>query len=172
MAGAEVTTDILFLQKRESLNHTLPSWVNVEKYNQDININSYFIDHPDMILGEMQSVSGPYGMKSTCIPYPDRDLETLLKMAVLKLSTEISPYLDDVMIQDSKLTLPADPNVKNFSFCIVDDDLYYRENTVMFKHGLSLSNEVRVKFSTSTKQVAEWCLPQAHLSPTHWQRCM
>ncbi len=132
-AGTEVTSDILFLQKRESIAVDEPSWINVGVNQDGIEMNQYFIENPEMILGEMKLVSGPYGMESTCQPIEGSDLKGQLQKAILNLHGKIKPVIvaeDD--LEEVFETIPATQDVKNFSYAVVDDRIYYRENSVMY----------------------------------------
>ena len=132
-AGTEVTSDILFFQKRDRMVVREPEWVYLEENDAGIKMNSYFVNHPEQIVGKMELVSGPYGMESTCRLDESRPFEEQLKEAggritgtidTLELETELDNEL-------SKQSIPADPNVKNFSYTLVDNEVYYRENSVM-----------------------------------------
>ncbi len=132
-AGTEVTSDILFFQKRDRMVVREPDWVYLEENDAGIKMNSYFVNHPEQIVGKMELVSGPYGMESTCRLDESRPFEEQLKEAggritgtidTLELETELDNEL-------SKQSIPADPNVKNFSYALVGNEVYYRENSVM-----------------------------------------
>ena len=133
-AGTEVTTDIIFLQKRERPTTEIPDWVHVGVNDNGIPMNSYFIDHPEMVLGTMEFDDKMYGNEksTTCRPFDGVDLETLLNQAVSKIHAAIDDYTIDEIDEKSDI-LPADPNIRNFSYAIVNDDIYYRENSVMTK---------------------------------------
>lgn len=131
-AGTEVTSDILFLKKRDRVMDIEPDWVHLSEDENGIAQNSYFVQHPEMIVGKMEMVSGPYGMESTCQPDITRPFAQQLAEAVSHIEgkieeTEIDELADDLADQ----MLPADPDVKNYSFCLVDDKVYYRENSIM-----------------------------------------
>ena len=144
-AGTTVTSDILFLQKRESITDIEPSWVNLG-YNEDgIKINNYFVEHPEMVLGKMEMVSGRFGPESACIPLEDESLEDLLESAVSNIHAEIKEYELDDIGEEEDLSIEADFGVKNFSYTIVDDKVYYRENSRMYPQELALTTENRVK---------------------------
>ena len=133
-AGTEVVSDILFLQKRESPIEIEPDWVHLGQNKDGFAINSYFIDHPDMVLGRETSESTQYGRQDfTVVPYEGADLSEQLKEAVAKIGgTYTEAEIDDV---DERVddTIPADPNVKNYSYTVVNDEVYYRRNSVMVK---------------------------------------
>ncbi len=145
-AGTDVVTDILFLQKRERPQVIEPDWVHLGTNAEGYAINSYFIDHPDMILGTESSESTQYGRQDfTVVPYADSDLGQLLHEAASKIHGTYQeaelPDIDDVSDQ----SIPADPDVKNFSYTIVDGNVYYRENSRMVKANLNITALERVK---------------------------
>ena len=160
-AGTEINTDILFFQKRETprdVNVDLPDWVEVERlYENDhvneqgesrhrvVSINPYFQQHPEMVLGEQEIVSGPYGPQLICKPYPDRDLKDLLAQAVENLEAEITDYEVEELVEEEDHSIPADPSVANFSYTVYDGKIYYRENSRMKPVELSLTAQNRVK---------------------------
>ena len=160
-AGTEINTDILFFQKRETprdLNVDLPDWVEVERlYENDhvnkqgesrhrvVSINPYFQQHPEMVLGEQEIVSGPYGPQLICKPYPDRDLKDLLAQAVENLEAEITDYEVEELVEEEDRSIPADPSVANFSYTVYDGKIYYRENSRMKPVELSVTAQNRVK---------------------------
>ena len=160
-AGTEINTDILFFQKRETprdLNVDLPDWVEVERlYENDhvnehgesrhrvVSINPYFQHHPEMVLGEQEIVSGPYGPQLICKPYPDRDLKELLEQAVENLEAEITDYEVEELVEEEDYSIPADPSVANFSYTVYDGKIYYRENSRMKPVELSVTAQNRVK---------------------------
>ena len=128
-AGTEVVSDILFLQKRERMVDIEPEWVHLATNEGGIQMNSYFIDHPDMILGEMKMVSGPFGPTPTCESYPEQPLEALLAEAVQNIHGEITTYDREEELEGEDHSIEADPAVRNFSYTLVDDQIYYRENS-------------------------------------------
>lgn len=130
-AGTEVVSDILFLQKRERMVDIEPEWVHLATDSNGIQMNSYFIDHPDMILGEMKMVSGPFGPTPTCEPYPEQPLEALLAEAVQNIHGEITAYDREDELEGEDHSIEADPAVRNFSYTLVDGQIYYRENSRM-----------------------------------------
>lgn len=145
-AGTEVTSDILILQKRESLIDMEPDWVHLGVDANGIKMNQYFVDHPDMIMGEMQMVSGPYGPESACIPYEGQELSDLLADAVAGIHGQITEYdVQDVSDDEEDHSIPADPTVRNFSFALVDGKVYFRENSRMNPVELTVTAEGRVK---------------------------
>lgn len=131
-AGTEVTSDILFLKKRDRVMEVEPSWVYLGENEDGIAMNQYFIDHPEMIAGKMELVSGPYGMESTCSPTAGKSLEEQLREAMEQIEGELeSSGLDELEDDTEQRTIPADPAVKNYSYTVVDGEVYYRENSVM-----------------------------------------
>ena len=132
-AGTEVTSDILFFQKRDRMVEREPDWVHLSENADGIAMNSYFAEHPEQIVGKMEVVSGPYGMESTCKADDGRPFEEQLKEAVGRITGQIDMLEQDAELGDemSMQSIPADPKVKNFSYTIVDNEVYYRENSVM-----------------------------------------
>lgn len=131
-AGTEVTADILFLQKRDRLIEAEPDWVHLNVDDNGIRMNQYFIDHPEMVLGEMKTVSGPFGPTTACLPSEDRALSDLLQAAIQNIRGQITEYtLDDAGEETVDRSIPADPTVRNYSYTLVDGELYYRENSRM-----------------------------------------
>lgn len=144
-AGTEVTADILFLQKRDRLIETEPDWLYLEVDKNGITQNRYFIQHPEMVLGEMVMESTQYGMDSTCRPYADSDLETLLTEAIGNIHAEVTEYETEELVEETDNTIPADPSVANFSYTVLDGQIYYRENSRMKPVELSVTGVNRVK---------------------------
>ena len=144
-AGTEVVSDILFLQKRERMVDIEPEWVRLATDENDIQMNSYFIDHPDMILGEMKMVSGPFGPTPTCEPYPEQPLEALLAEAVQNVHGEITAYDREDELEGEDHSIEADPAVRNFSYTRVDGQIYYRENSRMNPVEVSKTAESRIR---------------------------
>lgn len=144
-AGTEVTADIIFLQKRDRLIDIEPDWVHLDKDDNGITMNQYFIDNPDMILGEMVMESTQYGMDSTCRPYDGADLEVLLSDAIANIHAEIVEYEIDDLDDEADTTIPADPTVRNFSYTLVDDKIYFRENSRMRPVEVPLTTANRIK---------------------------
>lgn len=145
-AGTEVTSDILFFQKRDRMTPQEPEWVHLDTDENGVPMNRYFIEHPEMILGDMRMVSGPYGPESACVPYENADLEALLQEAIANIHAEISPYeLDDLADEDEDNSIPADPAVRNFSYTVVDGRLYFRENSRMTPVEASVTAQHRIK---------------------------
>jgi len=144
-AGTEVTSDILFLQKRSGMTDLEPDWVHLGTDEKGLKMNAYFVSHPEMVLGQMQEVSGPYGMETACIPQEGQSLESLLTAAVGQIQGEMQNIdLDDLPVEEAD-TLPADPSVRNFSFAVVDGKLYFRENSRMDPVSVSATAEQRIR---------------------------
>ena len=145
-AGTEVSADILFFQKRDSMTKEMPEWVNLGSDANGITVNQYFADHPEMILGEMKEVSGPYGMETTCMPIEGADLEVQLAEAVRNIHGNMAPAVDvDAELDDVPESIPADPNVRNYSYAVVDDQVYYRVNSLMNQVKMPAATAERVK---------------------------
>lgn len=144
-AGTEVVSDILFLQKRERMVDIEPEWVHLATNEDGIQMNSYFIDHPDMILGEMKMVSGPFGPTPTCEPYPEQPLEALLAEAVQNIHGEIAAYDREEELEGEDHSIEADPAVRNFSYTLVNGQIYYRENSRMNPVEVSKTAESRIR---------------------------
>ena len=134
-AGTEVTSDIIFLQKRERQIIQEPDWVYLDRDENGIEMNRYFIDHPEMILGRMQMISGRFGEESACIPFEGKDLETLLSDAVAHIHGRIAEK--EIDLQEAEDIIPADPEVTDFSYTIKDGTIYFRENSRMYPAKLS-----------------------------------
>ena len=131
-AGTEVTSDIIFLKKRDRVMDLEPDWVHLSEDENGIAMNSYFAEHPEMIVGKMEMVSGPYGMESTCQPDTTRPFAEQLREAISRIDGEIEEAaLDELDSEAADQTIPADPDVKNYSYTLVDDKVYYRENSIM-----------------------------------------
>ena len=146
-AGAnKVVSDIIFLQKRDRIVERDEDWVHLGVDENGIRMNQYFIDNPDMVLGEMVMRSGQYGPEPTCRAYEDEDLGELLAEAISNIHAEISEVEIEELSEDGEdKSIPADPTVKNFSFTIVDGKVYYRQNSVMNPVETSVTGENRIK---------------------------
>ena len=143
-AGTEVVSDILVLQKRDRVLDIEPNWVQLDNTEDGIRMNKYFVDNPDMVLGNMKMVSGRFGPESTCIPYEDRSLEELLDVAVKNIQGQITEVqIGDEFEED--LSIPALPDVRNFSYTVVDGKIYFRENSRMTPVDVSATAENRIK---------------------------
>ena len=147
-AGTEVVSDIIFLQKRDRPIDIEPDWVHLGENEDGFSINQYFLEHPEMVLGRQTSESTQYGRQDfTVEPYEDLDLATQLRYAIQNIggkyeAAELPDLGENETIQD---TIPADPNVKNYSYAVVDGEVYYRENSVMVKPNLNATAKERVK---------------------------
>ena len=143
-AGTEVTSDIIFLQKRDRITDIEPDWVHLDTDENGIRMNAYFVKHPEMVLGNMVMESTRFGMDSTCRAYEDADLSDLLSEAVQNLHAQITEY-EVEELDEEDLSIPADPAVRNFSYCLVDGKVYYRENSRMYPATLSVTAENRIR---------------------------
>ena len=146
-AGTEVTSDILILQKRDRIVDIEPDWVHLDTDENGITMNSYFVQHPEMILGTMQMESSRFGMDSACKADKEQPLSELLSEAVQRISGKITPQENqiDEISDEQKETIPADPAVRNFSYTLVDGRVYFRENDVMTPAKVSMTAENRIK---------------------------
>ena len=144
-AGTEVVSDILFLQKRDRIIDVEPDWVYLDTDENGIKMNSYFVQHPEMILGEMKMVSGRFGPEATCEAFENADLGELLNEAVINIHGEISEYEVADELDEEDNSIPADPTVRNFSYTILDDKIYFRENSRMIPAKVSATAENRIK---------------------------
>ncbi len=145
-AGTEVTSDILFLQKRDALSSEEPDWVHLNTDSNGLKMNQYFIDHPEMVMGEMREVSGPYGPETACLPIEGRDLGDQLAVAIQSIQGSVTEYvMDDPETKGEDTSIPADPEVRNFSYTIVDGKVYYRENSRMNPVEVSVTAANRIK---------------------------
>lgn len=145
-AGTEVTSDILFFQKREGISYDTPEWLNLGVNEEGIELNQYFVSHPDMVLGHMEEVSGPYGKDTACIPIEGANLKEQLEKAIENIHGQIfveeSP---EIMFGEEQKDIPADPEVKNYSYTLVNDQLYFRENSRMTPVNIPKATEERVR---------------------------
>ena len=147
-AGTEVTSDILILQKRDRVMDIEPDWVHLDTDENGVTMNSYFVEHPEMVLGEIKMESTRFGtFEPVCKARKDIPLSELLSNAVQRINGEI-PELDngvDEISDEQELSVPADPNVRNFSFTLVDGRVYFRENDRMHPASVSMTAENRIK---------------------------
>lgn len=143
-AGTEVTSDIIFLQKRDGITDIEPDWVYLDKDENGITMNNYFIENPDMIIGNMEMVSTRFGYDSACKLEDNSRLEDMLNNAITNIHTEINEY-DIEEVDEEDLSIPADVNVKNFSYTVVDGKVYFRENSKMYPQELAITTENRVR---------------------------
>lgn len=144
-AGTEVTSDIIFLQKRDRMTDIEPDWVHLDTDENGIRMNRYFVQHPEMVLGDMFMESTRFGMDSTCRAYEDADLSELLSEAVQNLHAQITDYEVEELDEEEDRSIPADPAVRNFSFCLVDGKVYYRENSRMHPIEVSVIAKNRIR---------------------------
>ena len=160
-AGTEVTSDIIFLQKRDRMVDIEPAWVHLNTDANGHKMNQYFVDNPDMILGDMKEISGPFGPELACVPFENLSLEELLSDAIQNIHAEITEYdLDEVLDGEEDLSIPALPNVRNFSYAVVEGKVYYRENSRMNPVDVSATAESRIKgliaIRDSVRQLIEY----------------
>ena len=146
-AGTEVTSDILILQKRDSIIDIEPEWVHLDTDENGVTMNSYFVSRPEMILGKMKMESTRFGMDSACKAYPDMPLAGLLHEAMQRIDGEIPEIENEIdrISDEQEKSIPADPNVRNFSFALVDGRVYFRENNTMTPAKASMTAENRIK---------------------------
>ena len=144
-ARTEVTSDIIFLQKRDRMTDIEPDWVHLDTDENGIRMNRYFVQHPEMVLGDMVMESTRFGMDSTCRSYEDADLSELLSEAVQNLHAQITDYEVEELDEEEDRSIPADPSVRNFSFCLVDGKVYYRGNSRMHPIEVSVTAENRIR---------------------------
>lgn len=145
-AGTKVTSDIIFLQKRENLTDIMPDWVYLDKDENNIAMNKYFVDNPEMILGKMEIVSTAYGYDSTCKAEEDTNLEEQLNYAITNIHGELQNNSIENEIEQEDTSIPAIPTVKNYSYAVINDKLYFRENSKMIlQDELPLTAQNRIK---------------------------
>ena len=147
-AGTEVTSDILFFKKRDRLVKEEPEWVHTKQNETGIDMNAYFADHPEQVVGSMEMVYGPFGMEATCNPDTSRPFAEQLKEALENIEGSIDMQelsVDEIGAHAEDRTLPADPSVKNFSYTVVDNEVYYRENSVMKPADVPETKAERIK---------------------------
>ena len=160
-AGTEVTSDIIFLQKRDRMVDIEPAWVHLNTDANGHKMNQYFVDNPDMILGDMKEISGPFGPELACVPFENLSLEELLSDAIQNIHAEITEYdLDEVLDGEEDMSIPALPDVRNFSYAVVEGKVYYRENSRMNPVDVSATAESRIKgliaIRDSVRQLIEY----------------
>ena len=144
-AGTQVTTDIIFLKKRDKITDIEDDWVQLDSNENGIRMNKYFVAHPEMILGEMKNVTTQYGIDSACKAFEDKKLEDLLNNAIEYINAEIEDYQIDLDLDEKEQSIPATPEVRNFSYTIVDNKIYYRENSQMYLQELPLTTANRIR---------------------------
>ena len=144
VAGTEVTSDIIFLKKRDSIRERDEDWIHLAEDEKGLTYNKYFVDRPEMVLGSMEEVSGRFGNTLACLPKENMDLKELL----IKASKEISKdekYEEIELLDDEISTIPATDDVKNFSYTVIDDEVYYRENSLFVKKEITDKNKEKIK---------------------------
>ncbi|TCL53508.1 LPD11 domain-containing protein [Allofournierella massiliensis] len=144
-AGTEVTSDIIFLQKRDHITDLEQDWVHLDTDENGIRMNRYFVQHPEMILGDMVMESTRFGPDSACKARESEDLSDQLANAIQFLQAEIKPYELEELDEEEDRSIPADPTVKNFSYTIADGQVYYRENSLMHPVEVSVTAENRIR---------------------------
>ena len=135
----------MFFQKREGISYDSPEWLDIGVNEDGIELNQYFLNHPEMVLGHMEEVSGPYGKETACIPLEGADLKEQLDVAITKVQGQIFVENPEVVIEEDQRDIPANPDVKNYSYTLVDEQLYFRENSRMYPVNLSKATEERVR---------------------------
>ncbi len=144
-AGTEVTSDILFFQKRERMVDLDQDWIHLSTTDEGITVNQYFVDHPEMILGHLVNTTNQFGRLDTaCTPIQDVRLSDLLSDAITNIRGVIEQAIEETS-ETQSISIPADPNVRNFSFCVIDGEIYYRKNSRMKKETVSTMSEKRIK---------------------------
>lgn len=143
-AGTKVTSDILFLQKRESITERIPEWAYLDTNVDGITMNSYFVEHPEMIIGEMKTIPTQFGPRPACILEENQDLERKLSEAIETINIKYKEQEIDEEVEED-LSIAADINVRNFSYTLVDGDLYFRENSRMYPQNFSDTKTARIK---------------------------
>lgn len=144
LAGTEVTSDIIFLKKRDSVIERDDDWIHLATDNKGLTYNKYFVDNPQMVLGDMKEVSGRFGNTITCDEKEDENLKDLMDLASKEISSN-SKYEKVELLEDEELSLPATDDVKNFSYTIIDEEVYLRENSVLIKQNISDKNKEKIK---------------------------
>ena len=144
-AGTEVTSDIIFLKKRDKITDIEDDWVNLDTTENGIKMNKYFVDNPNMIMGQMVMESARFGESSACKMIEGSDLDYMLSNAISNIQAEIEEYDLDELIEDEENSIPADPTVKNYSYTVIDNKVYYRENSRMFEKDLPETKLNRIK---------------------------
>ena len=143
-AGTVVTSDIIFLKKRDKIIDTQEDWIELAENEDGIRMNKYFVEHPEMILGRMEMTTSRYGMTSTCSP-SEIPLDNLLNKAIENINTEIEEYQIEILDENEEVSIPADPSIRNFSYTIFEKQVYYRENSRMYLQNLPLTTVNRIK---------------------------
>lgn len=144
VAGTEVTSDIIFLKKRDSIRERDEDWIHLSEDEKGLVYNKYFVDHPEMVLGSMEEVSGRFGNTLACLPNENADLKELLTKASEEIAKD-AKYEEIELLDDEISTIPATDDVKNFSYTIIDDEVYYRENSLFVKKEVTDKNKEKIK---------------------------
>lgn len=144
VAGTEVTSDIIFLKKRDSIRERDEDWIHLAEDENGLIYNKYFVDHPEMVLGSMEEISGRFGNTIACLPKENTDLKELLTKASEEISKNAN-YKEIELLDDEITSIPATDDVKNFSYTIIDDDVYYRENSLFVKKEVTDKNKEKIK---------------------------
>ena len=144
VAGTEVTSDIIFLKKRDSIRERDEDWIHLAEDENGLTYNKYFVDYPEMVLGSMEEVSGRFGNALACIPKENADLKELLTKASEEIAKD-AKYEEIELLDDEISTIPATDDVKNFSYTIIDDEVYYRENSLFVKKEVTDKNKEKIK---------------------------
>ena len=144
VAGTEVTSDIIFLKKRDSIRERDEDWIHLSENEKGLIYNKYFVDHPEQVLGYMEEVSGRFGNTLACLPKENADLKELLSKASEEISKD-AKYEEIELLDDEISTIPATDDVKNFSYTIIDDEVYYRENSLFVKKEVTDKNKEKIK---------------------------
>ncbi len=144
VAGTEVTSDIIFLKKRDSIRERDEDWIHLSEDEKGLTYNKYFVDHPEQVLGTMCEVSGRFGNTLACLPKENTDLKKLLTKASEEISKD-AKYEEIELLDDEISTIPATDDVKNFSYTIIDDEVYYRENSLFVKKEITDKNKEKIK---------------------------
>ena len=144
VAGTEVTSDIIFLKKRDSIRERDEDWIHLSEDEKGLVYNKYFVDHPEQVLGTMREVSGRFGNTLACLPKENADLKELLTKASEEISKG-STYEEIELLDDEITSIPATDDVKNFSYTVIDDEVYYRENSLFVKKEVTDKNKEKIK---------------------------
>ena len=144
VAGTEVTSDIIFLKKRDSIRERDEDWIHLAEDENGLVYNKYFVDHPEQVLGTMREVSGRFGNTLACLPKENADLKELLTKASEEISKD-TKYEEIELLDDEIISIPATDDIKNFSYTLIDDEVYYRENSLFIKKEVSDKNKEKIK---------------------------
>ncbi|HEQ9948268.1 TPA: DEAD/DEAH box helicase family protein [Streptococcus pyogenes] len=144
VAGTEVTSDIIFLKKRDSIRERDEGWIHLAEDENGLLYNKYFVDHPEQVLGSMEEISGRFGNTIACLPKENTDLKELLTKASEEISKNAN-YEEIELLDDEITSIPATDDVKNFSYTIIDDEVYYRENSLFVKKEVTDKNKEKIK---------------------------